>query len=131
MTKLPLRMMVQPPLAVSQALLEQVALRSAQFKILLMSIVGGGVGSEVGTAVGTVGDTVGMFVSPRFVGEAVGAVVGKVGAAVGPLVGALVGAAVGLQLAVNVESMIQVPVESQYCQVPSASLRSDGVLSSE
>jgi hypothetical protein len=77
-----------------------------------------------------VGDAVGIFVSPMFVGVAVGAVVGKVGAAVGPLVGALVGAAVGLQLAVNVESMIH-DEPSQYFQVPSASLRSDGVLSSE
>jgi hypothetical protein len=79
----------------------------------------------VGAAAGTgVGATMGAAV------VAVGAVVGKVGAAVGPLVGALVGAAVGLQLAVNVESMIQ-DEPSQYFQVPSALLRSDGVLSFE
>jgi hypothetical protein len=70
-----LKVMVQPPLAVSQSLSAQVALRSAQFKMLLMSRVGAGVGAVVGT-----------LVSPT-------------------LVGAAVGGAVGLQLAANVESM--------------------------
>ena len=59
--------MVQPPLAVyvSQALSEQAALRSTQFKILLTSVVGR-----------SFNDAVGMFVSLEFVGRAVGAAVG-------------------------------------------------------
>jgi outer membrane lipoprotein SlyB len=89
-------------------------------------------GLGVGTR--TTGEVVGVVVGWA-VGTVVGASVGAgvavaVGAAVGLLVEALVGAAVGLQLAVNVESMIH-DEPSQYFQVPSASLRSDGVLSSE
>ena len=66
--------MVQPPLAVSQALLAHL-LSSCGFQL------------EGATAVGAaVGDTVGVCVSSTFVGVAVGAGEGAVGAGVGAVV---------------------------------------------
>jgi hypothetical protein len=141
MTKSSLRVVVQPPLAVSQALSEQVASSSAQFvgrpnaDAGVGVEVGTGVGAPVGAAVGAaVGDTVGAWVSPAFVGEAVGAGEGAVGAGevagVGAGEGAGEGARVGMQLVTNVPSATH-PEPVAYFQVPPAWLRSKGVLSLE